>query len=130
MGEHTIRYAVMLHAGSFREAGVIAEGYRFNVPMLIFQSGITNASAPFMAVDQPSVVIETVKKAEDGNDLVIRMYESHGGRCPVHLTSWLPVKKAAFCNLIEMEEQPVKWENGGVTFNIKPFEIVTLKLTL
>jgi alpha-mannosidase len=130
MGEHNFRYALLPHGGTFREAGVIEEGYRFNVPAIICQSDIQTVSKAFMAVDQPSVIIDTVKKAEDGNDIIVRMYEAHGGRCPVRFTSWLPVKKAAFCNLLEKEDEFGKWENGGVDFPIKPFEIVTLKLSL
>jgi alpha-mannosidase len=130
MGEHNIRYALLPHPGTFREAGVIEEGYRFNVPLLFCQSGIQKESEPFMEVDQPSVIIDTVKKAEDGDEIIVRMFEAHGGRCPVRFTSWLPVRKAAFCNLLEKEDQAIEWINGGVDFTIKPFEIITLKLSL
>ena len=130
MGEHTIRYALLPHPGSFRESGVIEEGYRFNVPLLFCQSGIEKACEPLLSVDQPSVIIDAIKKAEDGNEIIVRMYEAHGGRCPVRIKSWLPVRKAASCNLLEKDDQVVAWENGGADFQIKPFEIVTLKLTL
>ena len=84
----------------------------------------------FLSVDSPSVVLDTVKKAEDSNDLIVRLYEVHGTRGPVRLSSPLPVESVKRCNLLEEDEATLAWADGGVDFEIGPFKIVTLKLAL
>ena len=36
-----------------------------------------------VSVDQPNVILETVKKAEDGQGTIVRMYESENARTKV-----------------------------------------------
>ncbi len=130
MGQHTFRYALLPHAGTFQQAGVIDEAYRFNVPMLVSatQAGPTEAS--FFSVDNPAVMIDTVKKAEDSDAIIVRMYESHGSRGTARLSSSLPIKSAAQVNLLEEEDEPLDWSKGSVSFEFTPFKLVTLKLNL
>jgi alpha-mannosidase len=130
MGRHQFRYALMPHAGDFRAAGVIEAARCFNSPLMIRKTDAPRAERSFFSVDQASVVIDTVKMAEDSNDLIVRLYEAHGGRCRVRLSSVLPVQSATRCNLLEQDEQRLRWKRGGVEFSVTPFQIVTLKLRL
>jgi len=130
MGKHTFRYGLMPHSGTFQQAGVIRAGYEFNVPLL---AGLTDAQpgeVSFFQVDQPGVVIDTVKKAEDSEALIVRVYESFGCKQSARLSSSLPVVSAASCNLLEAEDAPLAWADGGVSFDLRPFQIATFKLNL
>jgi alpha-mannosidase len=84
----------------------------------------------FFSISHPHVVIDTVKKAEDSDALIVRLYESHGTRGMVRLSSSLPVRSAAFCSLLEENEQMLDWANGGVDLAVTPFQLVTIKLTV
>ncbi len=131
LGRHHFRYALYPHAGDFRTAGVVDEGYRFNVPLLLqpaHRGPDQPASLSFFQVDQPNVVIDTVKQAEDSADWIVRLYESHGARCRVRLSSPLPVRSVVRCNLLEDEGDVLPWQDGGVTMDVLPFKIITLKL--
>ena len=130
MGHHTFRYALMPHAGSLQQAGIVQEGYRFNVPLLIWRTSANPSETSFFSIDQPSVVIDTIKKAEDSDSIILRLYEAHGVQATARLSSSLPVTSAARCNLLEIEDQQVEWADGGATFHIRPFQILTLKLNL
>ena len=130
MGHHTFRYALLPHAGDFRTAGVIEEGYRFNVPLSLKATSAAPAEVSFFSVSSPNVVIDTVKKAEDSDAVIVRMYEAHGKRGTVRLTSSLPVKSAARVNLLEEQDEKVAWTNGGADVSVTPFQIVTLKLEI
>ena len=133
LGRHRFRYALLPHAGDFRAAGVVAEGYRFNEPLLLQPASARPgqpASQSFFQVDQPNVVIDAVKKAEDSEDWIVRLYESHGARCRLRLTSPLPFQSAVRCNLLEEEEISLPWENGGLSLDVLPFKIITLKLKI
>jgi alpha-mannosidase len=133
MGQHTFRYGLMPHTGSFQASGVVHEGYDFNVPLLVNATNVAPAEVSFFQIDNPAVIIDTVKKAEDSDEIVVRLYEAHGSRGAVRLSSCLPVISAVRCNLLEEplpegQEVPVAWEHGELRFHVRPFQIVTLKL--
>lgn len=130
MGHHTFRYALLPHAGDFREAGVIEEGYRFNVPMMLNTTSASPETTSYFGVSASNVIIDTVKKAEDSSALIVRLYEAHGKRGDVKFTSALAVKAVSCCNLLEEEDAALEWINGGTEFAVTPFQIVTLKLQL
>jgi alpha-mannosidase len=129
MGKHTFRYALLPHAGSFQEAGVIEEAQRFNSPMLLHKTGDELCERSYFSVNRPNVVIDTVKKAEDSDAIIVRLYEAHGCRGRFRLSSSLPVTSAALCNLLEEHDQPVRWTGDGAELDIAPFQVVTLKLS-
>jgi alpha-mannosidase len=129
-GHHSFRYALLAHAGSFQQGGVIDQAYCFNVPLLINATNKQPAQVSFFQVSKPSVVIETVKKAEDSNAIIVRLYEAHGTHTKIRLSSSLPIKLISGCNLLEEEEQPLEWSEGGVNLDMTPYKIITLKLTL
>lgn len=132
-GHHIFRYALLPHAGAPQAAGVIEEGYRFNVPMQIFLTSAQPEQHSYFNIDNPAVIIDTIKKAEDSDDLIVRMYEARGTRGQARMNSSLPVRSAKRCDLLEDEDGsiPVDVQNGGsISFDFRPFEIITLKLAL
>jgi alpha-mannosidase len=130
MGTHSFRYALLPHADSPIEAGVIEEGYRFNSPLLIYPSLAELQSQSFFRVSGGSLVLDTVKKAEDSDAIILRIYEAHGKRGTCRLESSLPVSKAVQCNLLETDESQLPWDENGVEIPYAPFQLITLKLYL
>ena len=91
----------------------------------------TSDQRSFFRVSNPAVVLDTVKKAEDSDEIVVRLYEAHGTQTNAALATELPVLSAHRCNLLEDEEGPeIRLVNGSLAFSIKPFEIVSFKLKL
>ena len=81
MGRHEFAYALLPHAGGWREAGVVAEAARFNQPLRWRADCVPGTqSRSFAAVDDPNLVLDTIKRAEDSDALVLRLYEAHGAR--------------------------------------------------
>jgi alpha-mannosidase len=129
MGTHKVRYALMPHAGSFQDAGVIPAAYAFNVPLLLSVSRAAPTTQSFFELDADALVLDTIKRAEDSDALIVRLYEAHGTRGVARLTSPLPFQSAALCNLLEEPEATLEWQDGGVAFAFRPFQILTLQLT-
>jgi alpha-mannosidase len=131
-GRHAFRYALLPHPGSFQGAGVIEEGYRFNLPMQIFPTSAASHQESFFHVAPAALVLDTVKQAEDSEALIVRLYEAHGAHSRARLSSSLPVRSVRKCNLLEDEEgsSPLEWKEGGVELEARPFQIITLKLSL
>lgn len=131
-GRHIFRYALLPHAGSPQTSGVIEEGYRFNMPLHLFPTTLAEGQTAYFGVTHPAVILDTVKKAEDSDEIVVRLYEARGTSGTARLTSSLPVSSASRCNLLEDVEpgsQP-RWVDGGLEFAFKPFELISFKLKL
>ena len=131
-GHHRFTYSLLSHGGDFRAGRVIEEAYSLNSPLWIQPAVPSPGSLPlshsFLKCDSPAIVIEAVKKAEDGDALIIRMYESHGTRGNAKLNLGFPAGKACWTDCLEREEQPASLVENVVSFPFRPFEILTLKL--
>ncbi len=132
-GKHQFTYALLPHQGGFTPETVVRPAYELNAPLAV--RPLTTAkgeaqSAEFCSVDHPNVVIETVKKAEDDDAVVVRLYESGGSRADALLQFARTVRKATECNLLEDQEQSVKVKEDGIAFTLRPFEIKTFKAYL
>jgi alpha-mannosidase len=124
MGQHRFAYAIYPHAGDWRNGGVVAEGFRFNVPIL-FAPGAAEPTS-FATVDDPNLVLDTIKKAEDSDAVVLRFYECHGARGRARVRLGWPVKSARMCNALEDELGTVKVGDGGMELEYAPFQIVSV----
>jgi alpha-mannosidase len=129
MGEHHFRYALYPHEDGPQLGGVIPEAAAFNQPLQVFATAADLQRESFFSVDNPAVVLDTVKKAEDSNDLIVRFYESHGAHQKATLTLNRPLKAAAKLNLLETEEKAEKTSKNQIKLALRPFEVVSLKLS-
>ncbi|MBN1515339.1 alpha-mannosidase [Candidatus Sumerlaeota bacterium] len=128
-GEQTFTYALLPHIGEFSVDPVVREAYALNQPLTV-QKALSGkqdgaASVSFCSVDNPNVVLETIKKAEKSDAVIVRIYEAGRTRAQGTLTFTRPVKSAAICNLLERQDAPVKVKGGAIGFDLRPFEIRT-----
>ncbi len=128
-GEHHVRYSLLPHADGWNTS-TVAEAYALNDP-LIAVSGTGEAPRPtgsFVKVDAPNVVIETLKQAEDGDGVIVRLYECQRKRGHVTLTAGFELSEAWRTGLLEQNQDALPCAKHKVTFDIKPYQIVTLRL--
>ena len=128
MGKHHFAYAIMLHAGDWREADVVAEGQRFNAPLLMARGAAALPVRSFFSVDDPNLVLDTVKKAEDDDAIVLRLYECHGARGLAKLKVDLPVTSACYCDVLERDGSTIAIHDGVIDLPYLPFKIISVKL--
>jgi alpha-mannosidase len=82
-------------------------------------------------VDNPDVVVECVKLADDqSGDVVVRLYEARGGRADTRLAIGFPLERAEETNLLEKPTGPIPAQGNAVELTLRPFQIRTLRLTL
>jgi alpha-mannosidase len=130
MGEHHFRYALLPHANSPIEAGVIEAGYTFNSPLLVYPTEAEPQTQSFFQVVGGSLILDTVKKAEDSDAIILRLYEAHGKRGTCRIESSLPVTSVSQTNLLENQDSPLEWDENGVDIHYSPFKLITLKLNM
>lgn len=131
-GLHVFTYSLMPHTGDFRSAGIIQEAYGLNQPMLATRAegnGIAPDTFSLVSCDKSAVMIETVKKAESDDSMIVRMYESFGGRCTANITVAPGFRKAYLSDLMENELHELAFVDHQLTLPVSNFEIITLKLT-
>lgn len=132
MGQHEFTYSLLPHGGDYIQAGTVREAYGLNVPMRAVSAKAARGSLParksFFSVDAGNVILETVKKAEKENAVIVRVYECHNQRATVTIAADVPFKKVTECDLLETDIAEIASIEGSFSFDIKPFEIKTFKL--
>ncbi len=131
-GNHTFTYSLIPHNGSLYDAGIIKESYKLNqsaeaIPIAA-KIGCLPEQFSLVSTDTERVVIETVKRAESDDSMVVRMYESFGGKCTATITVPEVFHSACLCDLMENEQTPLEIKDGKVTLEFGAFEITTIKL--
>jgi alpha-mannosidase len=111
-GLQTFRMILMPHAGGWQDAGVVHAAEEMMAPPLIIYQGIHPGTRPltdsFLSVDAPDVVISAIKQAEDGEDTIVRMYETAGRAATAH---------------VDLKFAKTQW-----TGQFRPYEIKTIRI--
>lgn len=135
-GDHTFAYAVMPHGGTWQQAGVVAEAAAFNQPLQPAAATPPDTPQSLLRVEETNgdgpanLVLDTIKRAEDSDDLLLRFYECHGARgtARVTLPAGYTFSRAALCNLLEDETGKLKIAGGVIEITYTPWQIITVKL--
>ncbi len=123
-GGHEFSFGVVAGATT---ADAIAHGYRRNLPA---RDAPGAGVEPLVSVDTPAVVVEAVKLAEDGDDVVVRLYESLGTRAGVTVALHADARGVSLTDLLERpldDQSPLRVEDGRARLVLRPFQIVTLR---
>lgn len=126
--EHYFTYAIYPHAEKWQEAKTVEQAYDLNQPAIAVAGGKPGSLLSKASVDRSNVVLETIKCAESGHGIIIRMYESENALTKTNLVVEGNYNKAFVCNLLEEEEAELELKDGVVCVQLKPYEVVTVKL--
>ncbi|MGN7358864.1 alpha-mannosidase [Paenibacillus sp. SAF-054] len=135
LGEHDFTYSLLPHQGSWRDAHTVRQAAELNVDMPVRQAeggmeGSRPAAGSLISLQSGHVVLDTVKPAEDGSGVVLRLYESSGGRERVQLTWPAAVEAAYLSNALEEPVEQLETEEGRMELAFAPYEIRTVLLKL
>ena len=124
IGLHSFCYSLYPHGGNWQQGRTVQAAYELNYPLI---AKFTNSHSEFSFVkaNRENVIIETVKKAEDSNGIVVRIYEAFNQRGEVKLEFVYQLKNVIECNLLEEPETSIKFNGNKFRFEIKPYEIKT-----
>jgi alpha-mannosidase len=132
MGKHRFTYVLYPHFGPFNYGGVVQAAYAVNAPVrwakLKPAEGLDGTLPPFVSVEDRNLVVETVKRSEDGKGLIVRLFECQNARGRAELSCARAPKEAWLCNLEEHPLQELEIEDSLVAIPYRPFEIITVKL--
>jgi alpha-mannosidase len=129
---HEFTYSLFPHSGDYAAGGVVQAGYELNVPLNVSEvaphAGGLPTEGSFMQVSVPNVIVETVKKAEDGDDMIVRLYEAHGASGPARVSFGFPIASVSIVDLMEENPREIAVSEDVVELVFEPFEVLTLKI--
>ncbi len=130
MGEHTFTYSLYPHADDLRHSDVYMQAYLLNNPFLCVDTAGEGrqCSLSMAEADQPNIIIDTVKMAEDSDAYIVRLFESLNKHTNVTVQFGFPLKSVCLVDLLERTIKTVPVTDNAVKLNIKPFEIISLKV--
>jgi alpha-mannosidase len=128
-GRHQVRLALFPHGPGL--ADVVTEAERFNVPLRVVRGSAERAArAPLVEMLGTGVEIDAIKPADDdARDLIVRFHEALGDRTRVTVRCDRRIVAASRCNLLEEPYAGLEVGDGICALTLRPFEIVTLRLT-
>jgi alpha-mannosidase len=131
-GHHEFTYSLYPHAGGWREALTVRQGYELNYKLLAMETDRHEGALPsehaFVDVKADNVVLTAVKKAEDDNGIVLRFYEWAGRDGAVKIQLPPGAEKAQDTDLMERPLADLPVTGGSVSVPTKPYEIKTVKV--
>ena len=135
IGEHEFTYAVLPHVGDRRAGAVTRAGYELNsVPVVApVRGSATESSLPTrysaLSVTSPNAIVETIKGAEDGDGLIVRTYEAHGGRVTAEIRTSVDPRSVEETDLLERCTELLP-AGGAIPVAYGPYEIKTHRVRL
>ena len=138
IGEHEFTYSLFPHKGNYSTGGVVQAAHELNFAPQVYRikKTINNCYRSFFRTGDSSLIISTVKKAENSNDIIVRLYESAG----IEISTWLEAEmfksqsisaispvKAALVNLLEEFQKPLQIKNYRITLTARPYEIISIR---
>ncbi len=137
IGMFRVHYALMPHQGDWRE-GVFREGQVFNRPVCAAEPpSLSNKSIAetrpeedsFFSIDRENVILTGVKRAEDGDMLLLRICEIEGQETTAAVDVPVTIASVTRLNLLEKEihsEEEIRVNDKRLYVTLKPHQIVTL----
>lgn len=136
-GSQEFRYAAIAHGGTWEQGHVWEQAHFHRAPLVVFAGECSPGMLPrelgLAAVEPQGAVISSVKKWEDGDSLVVRLYNTTSRRMSAALKFWHEVSQVRLLNL---DEEPIR---GGrlsvvrgklVRIPLRPYQIATIAAKL
>ena len=134
-GVNTFVYRLYPHAGNWSQADTVKYAFELNQPLKGYaaeaQSGSLGDVKSFIEVSRRNIAVDAVKPAQDGNGIIIRMYEAGKSRGKVNVKlNFADVKKVIECNLMEVDETELEFSNNEFSFEITPNQVRTFRVII
>ena len=120
-GAQSLTYSLLPHAGDWIAGGVLAEAEDLNRPLFHAPIRARDAEHRFLKVNGDKLALGALKPAEDGDGLILRVYESAGGRGPIAID---PPKGWTVAGEVNLLEDAI----DAPATQIRPFEIRSWRL--
>ena len=131
-----MRYSLYPHSGDWREGGTVRASRELNNPL---EARVVENTHPgelpknysFLKAGPENIVVSVVKKHEDSDDLIVRLYETNGKETTANLDFGTSLVKAWEEDMMEWNKispELTIFDNSTLKIDIEPYEIKTLRV--
>lgn len=136
-GEHRFRYALAVHNGLFEGDGIPAKAEAFNHPLRLTRAAPMTLAEPgaalpasLFALEGGSVTLESVKQAEDGQGVIVRLWETHGAETSATLILPPQAGDVAEVDILEGSPNGITARGQSLDLTFRPFQIRSFKVAM
>lgn len=127
-GRQEFSYALYPHQGDWRKAETVRKAREFNHPVLVWPNVEPRKIPSLVHGLPPGVMADSIKRADDGQGIIVRLHEVHGQATRCTLQSGFGILQATECDLLEAPQAKLKVSKNGLLLKFVPFEIKTLRI--
>ena len=135
-GDMLFRYSITTHEGGWKEGRCRNFGWSTGNPLIPMavnvngrKEGTLDKRMSFCRVDKPNVLLLTLKRAEDGDGIIIRLIETQGKATTASVTlPHIAVAEAMVTNLVEENKGRATFTEHEIQVNLKAFGITTIRI--
>jgi alpha-mannosidase len=131
---YTFEYSLYPHQQGWKEAKSYKPANEFNNNLTGFQlmnekrAGDLPSQFSFVELKPDNLILVSLKKAEDSDDVILRFFETRGEDTRGDIILFKAPASIKAVNLLEEEEREIKYSGSRISLSVKPFEIVSLKI--
>ncbi len=134
-GHHEILFGIAGHAGDWRSAQTDWQGQRLNDPLVAFEApkhaGSLGKEFSLLKIDNPRIRVMALKKAENSDEVVLRMVELDGKpESNVHVHFAGPIASAREVNGQELPVGSATVQSGALVTSFTAYQPRTFALKL
>lgn len=128
-GIHKFTYSIFIHGQEWYDSNLAQEAWDLNVPMPVIKGCVEEPVKNLFEMDDTNIVIDAVKKTEDGNHIIIRMHEQYCGKSDVALKLNFDFISWCEADLMENKIGHASKENI-IKLTLRPYELCTILIQL
>ncbi|MCD6231108.1 hypothetical protein J7K28_00575 [Candidatus Aerophobetes bacterium] len=137
-GRHTFSHSFIPHQGDWKKEHTYRLGWEYNNPLIVDErrtclfyrpkegGEILPEEFSLLSVEEPNIVITTVKEADNKEGWIIRLFEAEGKRGLANINLSFPIKKAWEVDLLERKIKEIECDGKKVKLKISPYGIYTI----
>jgi alpha-mannosidase len=134
-GRHRLTYALFPHLGDWSDSTVAGHAARLNQPLKVFtterHTGALGRRVSLLSLSSDQVIVRALKKAENGNDVVLRLQEVQGREAQaVEISALVPIAGARELDGCERPLQSLESSADRLRLDFNPYQLRTVALEI
>lgn len=131
---YTFEYSLYPHQQEWKEAKSYKSANEYNNNLIGFQltkeqnGGDLPSQFSFVELKPDNLILVSLKKAEDSDDVILRFFETKGEETKGEIDLFREPASVKAVNLLEEDEGGIEYSRSKISLSVKPFEIVSLKI--
>jgi len=126
-------YAIQPHYGDWQQADIHLRAQEYQhapFPIEAHSDGVLAPEFSFLQLSPDNLVLSALKKAEDSDEVILRFFETKGQATEATIRLFKEIRRLTLVDVLEREETELAFSGNTFRLEVKPFEIITVKLEL